>query len=107
MDLPDKTGTAVPVLSGGFRTEVLLCKSVGGPLLNYKFIYGGLDMSSSSNAMQRILSLLDDNSFVEIGAKVTARATDFNLKPDSPVMESLTETSSMYTARTLQCWAVP
>lgn len=39
-------------------------------------------MSSSSNAMQRILSLLDDNSFVEIGAKVTARATDFNLKPD-------------------------
>ena len=32
--------------------------------------------------MQRILSLLDDNSFVEIGAKVTARATDFNLKPD-------------------------
>ena len=38
-------------------------------------------MSSTSKAMQRILALLDDNSFVEIGAKVTARATDFNLKP--------------------------
>lgn len=37
-------------------------------------------MSNSSQASQRILSLLDDNSFVEIGAGVTARATDFNLK---------------------------
>ena len=38
-------------------------------------------MSNSSQASQRIASLLDDNSFVEIGAKVTARATDFNMKP--------------------------
>ncbi|MCR5283667.1 MAG: carboxyl transferase [Lachnospiraceae bacterium] len=38
-------------------------------------------MSNSSLARQRINSLLDDNSFVEIGASVTARATDFNLKP--------------------------
>ena len=38
-------------------------------------------MSSSSKARQRILSLLDENSFVEIGALVTARATDFDLKP--------------------------
>lgn len=37
-------------------------------------------MSNSSQASQRIAALLDDNSFVEIGAKVTARATDFNLK---------------------------
>ncbi len=37
-------------------------------------------MSNSSKASQRINALLDDNSFVEIGAKVTARATDFNLK---------------------------
>ena len=37
-------------------------------------------MSSSSKARQRITALLDENSFVEIGAKVTARATDFNLK---------------------------
>ena len=37
-------------------------------------------MSSTSKARQRIQSLLDDNSFVEIGALVTARATDFNLK---------------------------
>ncbi len=37
-------------------------------------------MSNSSQASKRIEALLDDNSFVEIGAKVTARATDFNLK---------------------------
>lgn len=37
-------------------------------------------MSNTSQASQRITALLDDNSFVEIGALVTARATDFNLK---------------------------
>ena len=37
-------------------------------------------MSSSSQASQRINALLDENSFVEIGALVTARSTDFNLK---------------------------
>lgn len=31
------------------------------------------------SAMARIQSLLDENSFVEIGAKVTRRSTDFNL----------------------------
>ncbi|MCM1044662.1 MAG: hypothetical protein NC417_04045 [Candidatus Gastranaerophilales bacterium] len=38
-------------------------------------------MSSTSKASQRIAALLDDNSFVEIGGLVTARATDFNMKP--------------------------
>ncbi|MCR5754668.1 MAG: carboxyl transferase [Acetatifactor sp.] len=38
-------------------------------------------MSTTSKASQRISALLDDNSFVEIGGLVTARATDFNLKP--------------------------
>lgn len=37
-------------------------------------------MSTFSQASQRIAALLDENSFVEIGAFVTARATDFNLK---------------------------
>lgn len=37
-------------------------------------------MSTNSQASQRIASLLDENSFVEIGAGVTARSTDFNLK---------------------------
>ena len=42
-------------------------------------------MSNTSQASKRITALLDDNSFVEIGALVTARATDFNLKPtDAP-----------------------
>ena len=37
-------------------------------------------MSTTSQASQRINALLDDNSFVEIGAMVKARSTDFNLK---------------------------
>ena len=37
-------------------------------------------MGTTSQASQRINALLDENSFVEIGALVTARATDFNLK---------------------------
>lgn len=36
--------------------------------------------TTSSLASKRIESLLDENSFVEIGALVTARSTDFNLK---------------------------
>ena len=39
-------------------------------------------MSTTSKASQRIAAVLDDNSFVEIGGLVTARATDFNLKPN-------------------------
>lgn len=42
-------------------------------------------MSNTSKAGQRIASLLDENSFVEIGALVTKRSTDFNLKQvDAP-----------------------
>jgi len=37
-------------------------------------------MSNSSQAGKRIQALLDEGSFVEIGAAVTARATDFDLK---------------------------
>lgn len=41
--------------------------------------------SSDQTAMNRIMNLLDDNSFVEIGAKVTKRNTDFNLEgKDTP-----------------------
>lgn len=35
--------------------------------------------TTQTSAMDRIQSLVDDNSFVEIGAKVTKRSTDFNL----------------------------
>ncbi len=38
-------------------------------------------MSNNSKASERIASLLDENSFVEIGGLVTSRATDFNLEP--------------------------
>ncbi len=39
-------------------------------------------MSSSSKASERVNALLDDNSFVEVGARVTARSTNFNVKPE-------------------------
>ena len=35
--------------------------------------------STDTLARQRICSLLDEKSFMEIGALVTARSTDFNL----------------------------
>ncbi len=42
-------------------------------------------MSTTTQASQRIGALLDENSFVEIGAQITARATDFNLnQTDTP-----------------------
>lgn len=34
---------------------------------------------TNMSALARIQSLLDENSFVEIGAEVTKRSTDFNL----------------------------
>lgn len=44
-----------------------------------------MSTSSTSEARQRLNALLDENSFVEIGALVSARATDFNLKQlDTP-----------------------
>ena len=44
-------------------------------------------MSTTSKASQRITALLDDNSFVEIGGLVTARATDFNMKPNETLSD--------------------
>ena len=35
--------------------------------------------SAQTSASSRIASLLDENSFVEVGAYVTARSTDFNM----------------------------
>ena len=69
-----------------FMLEYLLCACAyvyfgAQRYTNYLYIInGGQIMSTTSQARQRIDSLLDDNSFVEIGAKVTARSTDFNLK---------------------------
>ena len=37
-------------------------------------------MSNTTQALSRIEAILDDSSFVEIGAAVTARATDFNMQ---------------------------
>lgn len=39
--------------------------------------------TAQTSAMERINLLLDDNSFVEIGAQVTKRSTDFNLQEKS------------------------
>lgn len=38
-----------------------------------------MSSSNGSPAMQRIVGLVDENSFMEIGSLVTARSTDFNL----------------------------
>lgn len=38
-----------------------------------------MNASRQMSARERIENLLDDNSFVEIGAKVSARSTDFNM----------------------------
>ena len=38
---------------------------------------------TNSSAGKRILSLLDENSFVEVGAEVQARSTDFNAAPQN------------------------
>lgn len=39
-----------------------------------------MSSTAQNSAMIRITSLLDENSFVEIGGMITARATDFNLR---------------------------
>ena len=39
--------------------------------------------SAQTSAMDRVMALLDENSFVEIGASVTKRNTDFNLQEKS------------------------
>lgn len=39
-----------------------------------------MSKTSQMSAMDRITALLDENSFVEIGAQVTKRSTDFNLQ---------------------------
>ena len=39
-----------------------------------------MSMEATVSSRSRILTLLDDNSFVEMGAHVTARSTDFNIK---------------------------
>ncbi|MCR5591249.1 MAG: carboxyl transferase [Lachnospiraceae bacterium] len=46
-------------------------------------------MSNSSLAGKRIDSLLDENSFVEIGAGVSARSTDFNMEPKEAVADGV------------------
>ena len=65
-------------------------------------------MSSTAQSLagKRIYSLLDENSFVEIGGCVTARNTDFNLSKkkrrqmvSSPDTASLRAAWYMFTAR--------
>lgn len=46
-------------------------------------------MSNSSVASNRINQLLDEKSFVEIGAGITARSTDFNMEPKEAVADGV------------------
>ncbi len=52
-------------------------------------LYGGQNMSTTSQAGKRIEALLDDNSFVEIGERVTARSTDFNLEQEKKASDGV------------------
>ena len=60
--------------------------------------------SAQTSASKRINALLDENSFVEIGAYVTARSTDFNLTdretPEDGVITGYGTMMRLY-------WAVP
>ena len=60
---------------------------------------------TKTSAINRIHELLDDNSFVEVGAYITARSTDCSLRKPLqmvllPVMVRSMVLSSMCTART-------
>ena len=46
-------------------------------------------MSNTSLAGKRIAGLLDENSFIEIGANVTARSTDFNMEPKESIADGV------------------
>ena len=41
-----------------------------------------MSISAQNSSRKRINALLDENSFVEVGGYITARATDFNLTAD-------------------------
>ena len=62
------------------------------------------------SARDRILSLLDENSFVEIGALITKRSTDFNLNEkevpgDGVIAGYGLIDGSMFTVRIKMLWA--
>ena len=70
--------------------------------------------SAQTSASSRIAALLDENSFVEVGAYIAARNTDFNMtEQETPADGVVTVTVPsadawyMYTARMLLYWAVP
>ena len=50
--------------------------------------------TAQSLAGKRIASLLDENSFVEIGGYVTARSTDFNMQQKERSEEHTSELQS-------------
>ena len=71
--------------------------------------------SAQTSASNRINALLDENSFVEVGAYITARNTDFNMTSrETPADGVVTgygtiEGCLVYvcTARTHPYWVVP
>mgnify|MGYP000010682416 CR=1 FL=1 len=70
--------------------------------------------SAQTSASSRIASLLDENSFVEVGAYITARNTDFNMaEQETPADGVITGYGTiedawfMYTARMHPYWEAP
>ena len=64
--------------------------------------------SAQTSASSRIASLLDENSFVEVGAYITARNTDFNMaEQETPATAPSEDAWFMYTARMHPYWEAP
>lgn len=70
--------------------------------------------SAQTSASSRIAALLDENSFVEVGAYIAARNTDFNMTEQETPADgvvtgygTIADAWYMYTARMLLYWAVP
>ena len=47
--------------------------------------------SAQTSASSRIAALLDENSFVEVGAYITARSTDFNMTEQETPADGVVE----------------
>ncbi len=80
--------TSVVLFSRKWQKYLEFCRECGYYYTRQKFDFrqilimedSKMTKSAQTSAMRRINELLDDNSFVEVGAYMTARSTDFNMQ---------------------------
>ena len=64
--------------------------------------------SAKTSALDRINAVLDDNSFVEVGSRITARNTDFNMTAsETPADGVVTGYGTVEGVRMRPFWAAP